>query len=269
MIVQPDFPDHWKTARLIELTGEPTAPIAVIRLWGHCQNRKAWEFDGMGPDTLKAVCHWQKEARPFFDAMKKSGFIDVKARSLTVHNWAEVNASLIASWGNGKKSKGPKGAHRTPTDNPQDTPVWSDKTDKTDQMKKIDKTDQIKQTEERGADGEDAQETPLGSESENARAGEILSSRSVIESVRFLCSGSKSKPATKTLEELSGKVSEDRAKAICRQVYAMKLAGALRKEAGAMLTSMLMEASIEEDGKPNSKPIAFASHSNNESTANR
>jgi hypothetical protein len=31
MIVQPDFPEHWKTRALLEITNDESAPMAVFR----------------------------------------------------------------------------------------------------------------------------------------------------------------------------------------------------------------------------------------------
>lgn len=248
MIVQPDFLDHWKTTRLVELTGEPTAPLAVLRLWAHCQQRKAWRFENMGPDVLKAICRWPNDAKKFYDAMKKSGFIVTKDKKLTVHDWSEVNASLITSWENGRKHKGNRTTGGIPADNRRDIQSVSDKTDKTDQIdeRREDKTDQTDQTDQtegsrgEGLDGEDP--PPPVSGSDVLKAGEMLSSFSGLESVRFLCGGKKTKPATKTLESLVGRLPEDEVKKACAYVYALKLDGRLRKDPAALLTSMLTKA---------------------------
>lgn len=120
MIVQPDFLDHWKTRELIERTGNPAAPLAIIRLWTHCQHRMAWEFEGMDAARLSAVCHWEGNAKKFFDIMRRVGFINVTDTGIAVHDWDRVNASLIAAWNNGRLSKG-RPRKTPPENNPRDT----------------------------------------------------------------------------------------------------------------------------------------------------
>ena len=65
MIVQPDFPEHWKTRRLVEITGDESAPLAVIRLWAHCQHNRRWMFPGMTQSQLASICHWN-DRKPAF-----------------------------------------------------------------------------------------------------------------------------------------------------------------------------------------------------------
>ncbi len=49
MIIDPDFPDHWKTRMLVgALNNDETAPVYLLRLWGHCQNRRQSEGAPIG-----------------------------------------------------------------------------------------------------------------------------------------------------------------------------------------------------------------------------
>jgi len=243
MIIQPDFLDHWKTRELIERTDNPAAPLAVIRLWAHCQSRMAWEFEGMDAARLAAVCHWTGDSKQFHLAMRKAGFIDVIGRKTVVHDWAVVNASLIAAWTNGRKSRGRPITHGIPTGNPRITQSNVEQIEQIEQTEQIEQREKTEQIEQSGGDGRDAPGTEAAPPS--GEAEKILSSYSVLESVRFLCGGSKTKAATKTLEDLTQSVPETKARKICATVYALKLKGGLKKEPAAMLTSMMMKASIE------------------------
>jgi hypothetical protein len=127
MIVQPDFLDHWKTVLLVELLGDKLAPLYVIRLWAHCQNRKTNRFPKGNPAMLKAVCKaTDHDAIKFESAMADSGYIVFEGDEFIAHDWDEINASLISSWKNGKKGGRPKKnnppeTHGIPVGNPDET----------------------------------------------------------------------------------------------------------------------------------------------------
>lgn len=103
MIVDPDFFDHWKTRLLVaSLDGDEAAPLYVLRLWAHCQNRRKDTFDNLAPAALKALCHWPGEANKLDSSLVTSGFIRRESSILIVVGWSEYNAQLIAAWENGK-----------------------------------------------------------------------------------------------------------------------------------------------------------------------
>ena len=129
MIVDPDFPDHWKTRMLVGLLGnDESAPMLVIRLWAHCQLRKQWTFDNLTPASLKALCRFPGHANLLESSLAASGFVRREGETLIVSGWDEYNASLIAAWSNGKKSNGrpPK----NPRDNPRDTQGFASREEK-------------------------------------------------------------------------------------------------------------------------------------------
>lgn len=52
------------------------------------------------------MCEWEGDANHLYDAMKTCGFIRVNPQETTgfvVHDWDNVNASLLASWRNGAR----------------------------------------------------------------------------------------------------------------------------------------------------------------------
>lgn len=137
MIVTPDFLDHWKTQLLVDkLGGDESAPLKVIRLWSHCQNRKRHIFADMTSSTLKAVCHFTGDASELEAAMLEAGFLRREGGDLVVHEWEQYNGALIANWNNGRKGgrphklENPRVSGGIPKDNPTEThqePIREDK----------------------------------------------------------------------------------------------------------------------------------------------
>lgn len=137
MIVEPDFLDHWKTRLLVRMLGTELAPIHVLRLWAHCQQRKTDRFTGWKPVVLASVCRWDGDAETLWTAMAET-FIHIEGDTVIVHGWAETNASLVSAWANGKLGgrprkptvyEPPKPAENRPV-NPQQTDRVSDREEK-------------------------------------------------------------------------------------------------------------------------------------------
>jgi len=118
MIVEPDFPDHWKTQLLVNLTGQKHAPLAVIRLWAHCQQRRTARFPAYTETILASVTRWDAPGITAMDALSQSGWIDLLPEGgFEVHEWAEVNGKLVSNWRNGATGGRPP----KPTGNPTAT----------------------------------------------------------------------------------------------------------------------------------------------------
>lgn len=121
MIVQPDFPEHWKTRQLVEITGDESAPMAVLRLWAHCQHSRRSEFPNMTPTQLASICHWGSRKPACHIALTKAGFVDkLKTRGYAAHQWNEHNAQLLQKWQAGLKGG------RPPGDNSDQKPKFSE-----------------------------------------------------------------------------------------------------------------------------------------------
>lgn len=119
MIVDPDFCDHWKTRMLVgALDGDEAAPMYVLRLWAHCQNRRQWQFDNLSPEALKALCRFSGPANKLESSLSASGFVRRDAKILIVVGWDKYNSALIASWTNGRLGGRPK----KPPDDDAETP---------------------------------------------------------------------------------------------------------------------------------------------------
>lgn len=119
MIVDADFPDHWKTRMFVDLLdGDEAAPVYILRLWAHCQNRKKSEFENFPQAALKAVCRFPGHANKFESSLIASGFVRRENDVLIVCGWMDYNAGLVANWENGKKGGRPK---KKPVENPPET----------------------------------------------------------------------------------------------------------------------------------------------------
>jgi hypothetical protein len=123
MIVEPDFPDHWKTRMLVDALGDEAAPVYLLRLWAHCQNRKTSTFESLPSAALKALCRFPGHANKLESSLAASGFVRRDDQALTVVGWDDYNASLIANWENGKRGGRPPGKTAKPkkTKPPQQT----------------------------------------------------------------------------------------------------------------------------------------------------
>lgn len=123
MIVDPDFCDHWKTRMLVGLLGnDEAAPVYVLRLWAHCQNRRQDTFDNFPPDALKALCRFPGDSSDLESSMAQAGFVSRDGRRLTVSGWSEYNASLLAAWANGAKRGKSSKEPTVPATEPQEEP---------------------------------------------------------------------------------------------------------------------------------------------------
>lgn len=116
MIVDPDFLDHWRTGMVCDALGDPMAPMYILRLWAHCQERRSDTFT-MPPRGLKAQCRYQGDADAFEAALIEAGFIErngdtvhvcgvdrwlVRGRALDITStaWEELRVAVFARDGN-------------------------------------------------------------------------------------------------------------------------------------------------------------------------
>lgn len=121
MIVDPDFMDHWRTGMVADAIQDPMAPVYILRLWAHCQERRSDTFV-MPTRGLKAQCKAPGDAETFERALIDAGFIERNGDTITVTGWAEKNAALFAAWENGSKGGRPKKKTQSePAGNPRVT----------------------------------------------------------------------------------------------------------------------------------------------------
>jgi hypothetical protein len=99
MIVQSDFLTHWKVKALANRVGMESALTALLALWGHCERRKAWEFE-LTPLMLAGICDFKGDAGELFAVMAEVKLIDAPDSEgwFQVHQWGKVNAALVKKW---------------------------------------------------------------------------------------------------------------------------------------------------------------------------
>jgi len=103
MLVKENFCDHWKLKKLKRLSGRDDSAEMVLRLWGNCQQRKTDRFENPNPDQIAAICNHDGDPGQLVSWLIECAFLDQEGDTLIVHDWAEHNGTLIASWENGKK----------------------------------------------------------------------------------------------------------------------------------------------------------------------
>ncbi len=159
MIIQPDFPEHWKTRLLVKITSDESAPLAVVRLWAHCQHSRRDKFPDMTPAQLASVCHWDNRKPACHVALVKAGFVErLTPKGFRAHQWSEHNAQLLQKWQAGQKGGRPPtpenpneiGDSGKPTDNRPLTAPKPDRLDQIDQTR-LDRSDSPDQTRADGS----------------------------------------------------------------------------------------------------------------------
>src|ERR1035437_6417778 len=102
VIIQPDFLRHWKTQKLVAMTGDPGSPLALIYLWAHVQTSRKWEFPELKRDDLAAICEWTSLKRCKVSCEKAliaCRWIEkLDGGGYRVRSWADHNKSLINNW---------------------------------------------------------------------------------------------------------------------------------------------------------------------------
>jgi hypothetical protein len=117
MLIDPDFLDHWRTRALVDLLdGDELAPLYLIRLWSHCQTRRADTFE-IPTAGLKALCRYAGDANRLESALIEAGWVERDGRNLRACKWLQKNSGMFARWENGKSGGRPK----KPTDNLSET----------------------------------------------------------------------------------------------------------------------------------------------------
>jgi hypothetical protein len=102
VILEPSFLDHWKIKLLVKRTGNPAAPVAILRLWIHCQRMRKCEFQ-LSPDALATICDWSENSDDFLSLLLELRFLEQHGDCYIVRNFDKWNAKLISCWDNGGK----------------------------------------------------------------------------------------------------------------------------------------------------------------------
>lgn len=116
MIIETDFPDHWKIEALISSCGE-SALRCLLRLWAFAQIRKS---DLLPKKQLEAIAKFQGQKGLFFSSLLELNLIEELGEDeenfqnlVRLHDYAEVNGSLFARWKNGDEKANKAKAKRS------------------------------------------------------------------------------------------------------------------------------------------------------------
>lgn len=126
---------------LVNELQDKAAPLYVIALWAHCQQRKSDRFTDLAPNALKAICGYEGEASKLRRALELCEFIEVEGSAIVAHGWAETNAKLVKNWENGGRGGRPRNPTETqpkPNHNPTVTETGFGVT-QTEPIEKIDR----------------------------------------------------------------------------------------------------------------------------------
>ena len=124
MIIETDFPDHWKIEALISSCGE-SALRCLLRLWAFAQIRKS---DLLPKKQLEAIAKFQGQKGLFFSSLLELSLIEELGEDeenfqnlVRLHDYAEVNGSLFARWKNGDEKANKAKAKRSGSEDEANT----------------------------------------------------------------------------------------------------------------------------------------------------
>ena len=117
MKLDPGFPTHWKTERLIEELGAEGV-LALLRMWGRCQISREWKGLKLTPKRLAMETKWKGDENHLFRV-----FTDTDAAWLdkdddgtfSLHGFEEHQKQVIHLWSAGAKGGRPKKVSPTPS----------------------------------------------------------------------------------------------------------------------------------------------------------
>ena len=123
MIIETDFPDHWKIEARISSCGE-SALRCLLRLWAFAQIRKS---DLLPKKQLEAIAKYQGQKGLFFSSLLELNLIEELGEDeenfqnlVRLHDYAEVNGSLFARWKNGDEKANKAKAKRSGSEDQAD-----------------------------------------------------------------------------------------------------------------------------------------------------
>jgi hypothetical protein len=110
MKLDPGFPNHWKTERLIEQLGADGV-LAVLRIWGRAQISRTFTGLQLTPKRLAMETKWKGDENRLFEVLtdKDAPWLDIEADgSFTIHGFEEHQHQVVKLWENGKKGGRPR-----------------------------------------------------------------------------------------------------------------------------------------------------------------
>jgi hypothetical protein len=106
MIICPSFPDHWKTRVLRSKIGD-VGVLCLLRLWGHCQNRKSQKFEA-SPQIVASIAMWDGDPELLESALIECRFAKREGEAFVLHEWEQHNFRLMNGLKGGRPQQKPK-----------------------------------------------------------------------------------------------------------------------------------------------------------------
>ncbi len=100
MIVHPGFQRHFKTRKLIKLTGSEVDPLKLQLLWEYCQYKRSERLH-MSVGDLAVQCEWDGDPKEWYSALQESRWIEEEGENdqgemiFVVHEWSEHNKNWL------------------------------------------------------------------------------------------------------------------------------------------------------------------------------
>ncbi len=114
MKLDPGFINHWKTERLMDQLGAEGV-IAILRLWGNAQIRRAFSGLHFTPKRLAMETKWKGDAEKLFAVLTDpdAPWLDMdEDGTFTIHGFSEHQHQVVKLWENGKKGGRPPNTAR-------------------------------------------------------------------------------------------------------------------------------------------------------------
>jgi hypothetical protein len=110
MKLDPGFPNHWKTERLIESLGAEGV-LVLLRIWGRAQIRRQWQGIEWTPKKLAMETKWKGDENHLWDTLTDpdAPWLDVaEDGTVSIHGFEEHQRQVIHLWSAGGKGGRPK-----------------------------------------------------------------------------------------------------------------------------------------------------------------
>jgi hypothetical protein len=110
MKIDPGFPTHWKTERLIEQLGAEGI-VVLLRIWGQAQIRREWKGLQMTPKRLAMETKWKGDENHLFSVLTDPdcAWLDIEDDgTVSIHGFEEHQKQVIHLWSAGGKGGRPK-----------------------------------------------------------------------------------------------------------------------------------------------------------------
>lgn len=117
MKLDPGFPSHWKTERLLDQLGGDGV-VALLRLWGKAQISRQWKGLELNPKRLAMETKWKGDENHLFSVFTDpdAPWLDAEDDgTFSIHDFEEHQKQVIHLWSAGGRGGRPKKASPPPS----------------------------------------------------------------------------------------------------------------------------------------------------------